>query len=297
MAIFDLFSKRQKQLRGEIPDVYQYDNIPEKLRVQVVHIWNDFLFNNYEHHKVLVNILRREYGVFRLIDERYYRMNEVRTSFDDERDDNVKEELVAFLLNEKDTEKVLDVIELSFRVANDDAIIAELNARFKEHGIGFEYSNGKILRIDSQLIHSEVVKPALSLLSEKEYAGVQQEFLKAYEHYRQGNHKEALNEALKAFESTMKVICNKRGWSSLPTDTSKKLIEICYQNKLVPDFWQTEMSGLRSLLESGVPTGRNQLSGHGQGVVPIEVPEHIVSYVLHMTASAIVFLVKAEQDL
>jgi len=57
------------------------------------------------------------------------------------------------------------------------------------------------------------------------------------------------------------------------------------------------MSALRSLLEGGVPTGRNKLSGHGQGATPTTVPEHIVSYVLHMAAAAIVFLVRSEQNI
>lgn len=39
--IFDLFSKRQKKLRGDVPDVYVYDNIPNALRVQIIHIWSD----------------------------------------------------------------------------------------------------------------------------------------------------------------------------------------------------------------------------------------------------------------
>jgi len=237
--------------------------------------------------------LRREYGVFKL-------------PVQNQDDSMYMVELYNFFLVEKNYEKVLDVIELSFRFADnnardyhymldsdssehvDDAII-ELNARFKEHGIGYEYLNGELVRIDSQLIHSEVVKPALSLLRGKGYAGAEQEFLMAYEHYRKGNHEEALNDALKAFESTMKAICDKRKWKYAPTDTSKRLLEICFQQGLVPDFWQNKMAGLRSLLEGGVPTGRNKLSGHGQGTEPTTVPEHIVSYILHMTASAIVF--------
>ena len=39
--ITDLFSKRQKRRRGEVPDVYQYETIPEELRIQVIHIWLD----------------------------------------------------------------------------------------------------------------------------------------------------------------------------------------------------------------------------------------------------------------
>ena len=38
MAIFDLFSKRQRRARGEVPDVYVYDKLPQELRVQIVHI-------------------------------------------------------------------------------------------------------------------------------------------------------------------------------------------------------------------------------------------------------------------
>ena len=41
MKIYELFSKRQKRMRGEVPDVYQYETIPPELRVQIVHIWND----------------------------------------------------------------------------------------------------------------------------------------------------------------------------------------------------------------------------------------------------------------
>lgn len=45
MAIFDLFSKRQKRIRGDVPDVYSYDDLPGPLRVQIVHIWTDTLGN------------------------------------------------------------------------------------------------------------------------------------------------------------------------------------------------------------------------------------------------------------
>ena len=43
VGVFDIFSKRQKKLRGEVPDVYTYDSIPEPLRVQIIHIWNGTL--------------------------------------------------------------------------------------------------------------------------------------------------------------------------------------------------------------------------------------------------------------
>ena len=224
---------------------------------------------------------------------------------------NYECELHDFFLQEKDVEKALDAIELSFQVIDrnrrdprrrdaskraDDAI-EELNYRFREHGVGYQFTNWQIVRIDSEYIHAEIVIPALKLLDQQHYAGAQQEFLRAHEHFRKGNAKEALNECLKAFESVMKAICEKRGWSCSNNATSKHLIQACFENGLVPLFWQSHYASLRSLLESSVPTGRNKLSSHGQGTKPVSVPSHLVAYMLHMTASAIVFLAEAEKNL
>jgi AbiJ N-terminal domain 4 len=312
MGIFDLFSKRQKRLRGDMPDVYSYDTIPQPLRVQVVHIWQDTIGNGSEYHdsylrayrayKFIVETLCREYGVFKLTGPKEYG------------DRNYLSELANFVLHEQETEKVLDAIEISFRVINRmtrvydylhreraselaDEALAELNGRFQEHAVGFQFVDGEIIRIDSELIHAEVVKPALALLHQKEYAGAQAEFLKAHEHYRHGNTKEALTECLKALESVMKAICAKRKWQHPPNATSSALIQCCFDNGLVPTFWTQQFSALRSTLESGVPTARNRLGGHGQGSSIVSVPPHLVAYVLHMTASAIVFLAESERSL
>ena len=313
MPIFDIFSKRQKKLRGEVPDVYVYDNLPNPLRVQIVHIWwgtlgNQEQYKEYGDHgdKVrhiysrLVETLCHEYGAFQLSKSETY---------SEDRDFFI--ELANFFLKEEDVEKALDAVELSFRVidsyirSNDylsrydapkiaDDAIEELNNRFREHGVGYQFANGQIIRIDSEFTHDEIVKPALKLLNQRQYAGAQQEFLKAHEHYRKGNAKEALSECLKAFESTMKTICDKRGWSYGDNATAKPLIQACFDNGLIPSFWQSHYSSLRNLLESSVPTGRNKLSGHGQGTTPVSVPSHLVAYMLHMTASAIVFLTEAD---
>lgn len=310
MATFDLFSKRQKRLRGDVPDVYTYDGIPNPLRVQIVHIWTDTLGNGsqwYEGqvrhaYEFIVNTLCREYGVFKL------------PGAEDYGNRDYINELANFFLQVKSVEKALDAIELSFRVIDRstrewsylsrrnaseiaDGAISELNDRFKEHGIGFQFIGGEIIRVDSELIHSEAVKPALRLLNSKNYSGAQQEFLSAYEHYRHKKNKEALNDCLKSFESTMKAICDKRKWQYQSNATAKALIQVCFDNELVPSFWQQQLSSLRSMLESSIPTGRNKLSGHGQGSNPVVVPDYLTAYMLHMTASTLVFLVTAEEEL
>jgi len=72
--------------------------------------------------------------------------------------------------------------------------------------------------------------------------------------------------------------------------TAKDLIQIILQNGLIPAYLQEQFTALRLILESGVPTIRNKTSGHGQGSVPVAIPEHFAAYALHMAAANIVFL-------
>jgi AbiJ N-terminal domain 4 len=45
--------------------------------------------------------------------------------------------------------------------------IEELNARFKKHGVGYVFTDGRIIRVDAELVHAEIVKPALGILRQK----------------------------------------------------------------------------------------------------------------------------------
>lgn len=307
MAIFNIFSKRQKKLRGETPDVFQYEDIPHHFRVQVVHIVKD-VFGISDAYgtdypetafEIIHDALCREYGLFKL--KEYSNSN--------------FEGVYNYFLETKNNEEALDVIELSFRVVDTHVrseryqyntktkitvtdAIQELNERFKEHGIGYQFESGELIRIDSQFLHSAVVKPVLKILrDEKIYKGANEEFLKAHEHYRHKRYKECLNDCLKSFESVMKSICNKHKWTYSQNDTSKKLISICFSNNLIPTYMQTQFSSFRSLLESGTPTIRNKLGGHGQGASTVTVDSTIASYALHLTASNILFLTESELKL
>ena len=307
MPVFDLFSKRQKRSRGEYPDTYQYDNIDRKFRVQVVHIIRDTIgireiYENMTEktYRYIHETLCKEYGVFTL---KKYADSDFSAVFD-------------YFLEEKNHEKCLDIIELSFKVIDThvrrngvyfdraegvkqkpDGAIEELNARFKESGIGYQFQAGELIRIDSQFIHSEAVKPVLHLLGkDKKYAGANNEFLSAHEHYRHERYKECLNDCLKSFESLMKAIHEKHSWPYDSGATAKTLINSCLTNKLVPEYLQNQFSSVRLLLESGIPTVRNKRGGHGQGTEVSTVPEHLASYTLHLTATNLLFLAKCEEQ-
>jgi hypothetical protein len=317
MGINDLYSKRKKRIeRAGQPDVYQYERLPIEFRRQVIHIWLSAIGEYREPERVIGSVplishlwhiihdsFARELGLFHL-------GSEFQNPFD---------KCKSFLLSE-DThvDNVLDLIEFTFRqidhtVRNllqdyrhqnnlsvsqlpDDAI-SELNHRFREYEIGYQYSNGQIIRVDSGFIHAEVVVPALSLLSSQQFSGAEQEFRNAHEHYRKQEYKDAIVDALNAFESTMKTICDKCNWSYSKTASAKELINVVLEKELVPKYLQTHLSSLRAILESGVPTVRNKTSGHGQGAKQLSVPEYLAAYVLHLTASNVVLLVEAYQEL
>lgn len=301
MPVYDLFSKRKKKESGSAPDVFCYDEIPEKLRVQVIHILNDaYPRDSYGEEprensfRSIHDALCREYGCFELA--RY---------------GGYFQKVTDFLLETTETEQALDVIELTFRVINThirrmrnvdvklkpDAAIEELNVRFRENAVGYAFESNSIIRVDSQFIHSEAIKPALKLLAGKQFAGANEEFLKAHKHYREGMFKEAIAECLKAFESTMKTICDRRKWQYNSNDTAKTLIDVLFKNNLIPSYLQSELGALRTILESGTPTLRNRTSGHGQGSSPVQLPEHLASYTLHLTASTILFLCESDKKL
>jgi hypothetical protein len=107
MTVLDLFSKRQKRRSGGV-DVYRYDNIPRELRVQIIQIWHDAfgMAQSYPRNASMnlyieiVELLRREYGVFSLTSIEY---------------DSAPEELANFLLSAP-LDRFLDTTELTFRV-------------------------------------------------------------------------------------------------------------------------------------------------------------------------------------
>lgn len=153
------------------------------------------------------------------------------------------------------------------------------------------------MRVDSQYVHAEAVKPAISLLHTAGFEGASEEFLDAHEHYRSGEYADAMSDALKAFESAMKAICDENGWSYSGGATAKALIKNVLDNGLVPKYMETHLSGLRNTLEAGLPTVRNKNSGHGQGLLAKKVPDYFAGYALHLAATNIVFLVQAHQAL
>ena len=310
MPVIDTFSKRQKLEKGTVGDVFSYDTIPFKLRVQIVRIWDEALGDQYldtrlstsnEAYKEVHDLLATEFGLLTL----------------SEKTTSKYHSLTRFFLHNANVEQALDAIDVSFRymlfkhsnrawvsthhvTTSAEQAIKDLNTRFLENGVGYAFvatEYPRLIRKDSELLHQGVVLPALALLHEVGFNGANEEYMIAHKHYREGNNKDCLTNCLKAFESTMKTICTRRNWAYKETDTASALIDVCLRNGLLPPFMQSHLGTVKSALESAIPTVRNKMGGHGQGPEPKEVPPFYAEYLLHETAATIVFLVDAYKAL
>src|SRR5690348_14068811 len=187
MPIFDLYSKRRKRATqvGQ-PEVYSYEPIPVPFRVKVVHILREAIGvpeqygpPNPEHAwKLVHDVITREKGLFTLGEY-----------------GNYDEQCCDWFLSATNSDDALDFIEVSFSVVDNcigplgqwemesqgvrlgsvDAI-EELNGRFREEGLGYQYENGEVMRVDNRFVHAEIVKPALVQLTGKPFEKANEEF-------------------------------------------------------------------------------------------------------------------------
>lgn len=313
MAIIELYSSRNKNIIDEEGDIYIYDKFTDKLLNQVMFITDD-IFHKYNYPDLMNSPEIDVYADIKASLCREHGLNYLYSVFSSPRED-----IYSWLKKSKKIDNFLDFIELSFNFVetfisggyftdrqggrmSDSSFqeaVEELNHRFKCERVGYQYTDSIIIKVDSEFIHSEVVKPMLRLLNESGgYDGAIEEFLSAHENYRHGENKDCINDCLKSFESLMKSIHLKRGWDfNDKKATSKDLIAGILSNELIPSYLQQQFISLRSMLESGVPTIRNKVSSHGQGENVTTVEDHLCSYMLNITASNLLFLAECERSL
>ena len=117
MAILDLYSRRKRRdQQAAQPDVYQYDDIPRELRVQIIQIWKDAIGpclrpdpygmrryeddepNSEDWWREIHAALAREKGVFSLADGR-----------------DPFQRCSKYLLDASSIDDILDVVEVTFQ--------------------------------------------------------------------------------------------------------------------------------------------------------------------------------------
>jgi hypothetical protein len=300
---FDLYSKRQNDTaKAGQSDVYDYNTVPSEFRIQLLNLANSifgedrsyrqgkghyfnpkwvWVSNTYSHEKGIPPI-----GGFN------HEPSNTRSYFRGCRNDVAIDltEVIAFKISELD-----EALQSTYKnsPSKPKPVIDEVNYRLREAGMGYQFEAGRLTRVDSQLVHQEVVKPALSLLSRSGFEGVEQEFLNAHSHYRTGQNKEAVAMAANALESTFKAVFDNKGWPYNKGARISDLVKVAKTNGLGPDYLDNSFDQLLATLQSGLPKIRDNDASHGQGSNPKEVPSYLAAYALHLAASKIVFIVSA----
>lgn len=302
--MYKLFSRRRKEASGDILDVYICDSFSPEFRNQFFHIVSDIIDtgNAYaENHcypskidwwELTCELFSREKGLKCLPSPSGHPLY---------RNSKLAYELYV---DKSDNEDFLDLLDFSVQAIfqaivdagyvsaqKEESAIEELNFRFKQHSLGYEIIEHSLFVKTDEHLHTNVVKPALGLLHLEEFSGAEEEFFVAWDHFKKGNKKDAILNAAKAFESVMKCICKQMKYPyDEKKDDAKKLIQILRENEFFPSYLESQMNGIRTTLESGLPTVRNKLAGHGQGDQIVQLSDAYVVYAMNLTATNIVFL-------
>ncbi|MDI3235950.1 hypothetical protein QK289_13115 [Exiguobacterium antarcticum] len=314
----ELFSER---LNPIVHEVYVYDQISEKARMQIYHQIQRLLPRDFFDTKAMnmfqeiLNYLTFRYGVInesKLISTPYYDLFKGEALTEPEK----KAFFLLLRSSKSDFLLTLDLIELISRhvsIFYDETVSENLNTAFNEifrkNGIGYEIINGTLISKDNEVVHSEIVKPSLQYLSQPEYAGANEELLQAFSDFKEGQFKNAIINANKAFESTLKIIIEKNEWQPIkfiprakrkPNTESPKtelekavasdLIETLTQNIKTESFQRNALMGMSNTLQS-LASLRNTV-GHGQGAVVSEVDIRRCEFAIHTAATNILFLVR-----
>lgn len=297
--MFDLYSARIKNEKDEL-EVYEYEKFQASFRNQLFKIISD-IFDKYE----------SQANIWCFIHDRFSREKGLKNlgNYDSSYNEGSKNNIENYIDRSND-EDFLDFMDFVFYIIVTvckttppryfyempqliDKSIEELNFRLRQHNLGYEFINGQIIRIDNKVMHQTVIKPALKLLYDEDFKGAEKEFRKAFEYRKNGDNKNAILEALKSFESTMKTICDKKYYTYNATqDTAKQLIATLESNSFYPTYMNSHLANVRTTLETGLPVLRNKKAGHGQGSTVVNVSDEFTEYALNLAATNIVLLVK-----
>lgn len=303
--MYKLYSQRKKEAEQGISDVYIYDKFCREFRNQYMHIIKD-VFGIYPDVKNIYMSNGNYIDMWEFVCQAFARekgLKYLQTSYSGATNTYEAYEDYVDISDDSD---FLDLLDFTFaEVISDKSIfglgynevvnraIEELNFRFKQHSLGYEFVNGELIPKTNEFIHTETIKPALHLLNNKIFEGAEQEYFQAFEHYKKGQNKDAILNAIKAFESVLKCICQEMQYPyDRERDTAKQLLQHLTDNGFYPKYLESHLNGIRSTLESGAPTLRNKNAGHGQGQEVVDVSDEYVEYALNLVATNIVLLVK-----
>lgn len=162
----------------------------------------------------------------------------------------------------------------------------EINQLFERRGIYFRFDRrGRAEWVGDPGVSAVVTQPALAALQDARLDGAAAEFQAARLHLRRGSNKDledAIDEAAKAVESSMKVLLDAKGVPRTGKETASPLFNLLRDNGIV----EAEADNL----VLGAARIRNQWGGHGAGSHPRSPPPALAELAVQGAAAAVIFL-------
>ncbi|PHS34631.1 MAG: hypothetical protein COA92_01685 [Sulfurovum sp.] len=280
----ELYSDTQRNLQKN--NIFIYDNIPQKFK--------NNMFNFIRKHLTLgqLVVLYREIlierGIKRTIGESYLQnpsafLDIFISAFEKFIDEVEKDDEVSFHM---------DFIAIFLNMTNNENIVNDVNTIFYKYSLGYQIDTIKnqIMRVDSKIIYKETTTKVLHLLNDTKFENADDEYREAYEKFKSADYENVLVEANKAFETTMKIICELKGYGLPKKHTASALIAHLKMNDFIENFQTDKFNGLAKTLES-VSIVRNNQGGHGQGAIKRDLHTMYAEYALQVTASNIILLI------
>lgn len=199
------------------------------------------------------------------------------------------------------TIEIFIYIKMEYRTQDENIMcikaINEINDIFRIDRIGYEIIDYKIIKYGSEYLKDDVIKQTISLLNLNDFKGPLEEFDDALNHFLKKEYKDTIHKANNSFESTMKSILIKLNIDFDPQkDSANQLLKILYDENVIYVHTQDFTNNLRQVLQ-GLPTIRNNQSGHGQGLDPIKIQKSYAELSLHLAGSFIVFLISRYDEM
>jgi hypothetical protein len=308
MPISDTLTRRLEAAKqAATPDPLIINPISSRVRNQFWHaLWGLLDRLTVDDWHAFTEVLRTRWDTERGVYDRYMRSQSP---------SNLRDDTHNFFVDATD-EEARDFIEIGCSLSNMEIrghfvrkrhseipinnMLIEVNTRLREAQLAYRFEpqlNQLIIEI-SQQTHKAIIRPTLSLLAQPGFEIAKQDFAAAFELLADGNWKDAVTAAGRAFEATMKAICTSRGWAF---DSAKSragdLVTICVNKGLFPPWFAQSAQAFVAMMKSGVSSVRNNAGAHGQAPDDEAVTETIARYAINQAAATMLLLLERHRDL
>ncbi len=225
-------------------------------------------------------LLKRSYGVDKL------------EAFNDS-DRRVKVDLKGFVEGAYPAQ-VLDVIELFNDELMDDLkgkFQQEINNIFEEEGCPWRLVDGQFFKVDSDFLCMQLATRSQELMKAEGFQGALDEFRDARNDMAAGDHKGAIHNACKSFESVLKTVLGH------DTGNASALIRELADAGFYEDMPERFSGSFGDSVLMALPFIRNRLGGHGQGEEVVSVSKVYAELAVHLAGAFILFVIQKDLEM